>query len=186
MIIAVEGPDCCGKTTFGNELSKILDIPILKLKQFAICKKRSETKCWAQVSSMENFSHKLNFILDRFLLTNLVYNQIYYNIKSCKRYFNLIEKMDVIIIMISVSFKELREKIKERKDNKDVMKDIKQIHLIYNMWYQKIKEKYKYQDRIILLNGFQPMKDMLWELVNKKECSFWIKSKISPWLEKYL
>lgn len=77
-IIIIDGPDCTGKTTLAAKLSKEHGLPFVHLGY----KKDFDEFCKQFSDVMERVENGESFIVDRFILSNIIYAIIFQNGKT--------------------------------------------------------------------------------------------------------
>jgi len=175
MIIIVEGIDGSGKTTFCKFLSKKLKVPIIINEKFAVGLGRHEIKVLAQAETLIPFTKTFDFILDRGILTNIVYGKTY-DIASLDKVINAnaeaFKKYDGVICYIEVdgatAFQKIiqRENMEGIKEKSEIISGLSELTERYKIYYKKIKDEMP--DKIFKIVGHKPIEEMAEAFI--KEC----------------
>lgn len=168
MIVVVEGPDGCGKTTFTKKLAEELGYPVIKNAFFSIGEERDERSVFAQAVSLIPFSKQFDFIHDRYLMTSMVYDLIYGEGKFYQQYIGLMLDAWIGTIYIHVPFELLVQKLNGReketgeKELKEIKERLKEIWEMYEEVYGYLK--LICPDKIFKVDGFRDAEAMLSDL----------------------
>jgi len=172
MIISVEGPDGCGKTSFAKELEKKTGLPIIEYNFQIVGGNRKEELAYIQMLSFVAISFHFNFIRDRHLMSNMVYASIFSDDCYWRKYLELIERTQILIAYIHVPAEELIKRIKQReasdgiKEPEDILLNLLVAHESFETAYFEIKKRFP--EKIIKLDGLLTIEDMVSDYFKKR------------------
>lgn len=168
MIILLEGPDKCGKSTLAKNLSKLLDLPI---------KKHSETSSAQEAagSAIEVLSDYSggDEIWDRFYYpSDLIYSNIagdYYIPEALKKWYkwDVSEQLlayDVILVYCYAPIEDILHRLEEEPDhyvNKDQLTEV--VKEYRNIVFNELQDF----PRIVLNSGYLDEEGMVIEFYNQ-------------------
>jgi len=176
VIISVEGPDGCGKTTFAQALERQMQIPLIPYRSFAVGSERNEELAFVQMCSFAPISLHFDFIRDRHLMTNMVYTKVYGKgelIDYWNRYLELIGNTEILIAYICAPFLVLLKRLQQRKketgvkERKDIHSRLLQILTTFETAWAEIAGRYPH--KIIRLDGMKSTEKMIQDFLKRTE-----------------
>jgi len=148
MLIIIEGPDLVGKTTLALRLAEQFRIPIFKHHKISSKKEWKNTVDFIghvtyDILKQIDFS-KNNLIIDRFFVSNKVYNKFYYrpyDILYLKTLYEDFPTDNIIYIQLTATDNVLIERFKIRSDPYIPIRHILELNKLFLEEYKNIKYK---------------------------------------------
>lgn len=130
MIHVLEGPNYAGKTTVARALGKVLELPVYvdEARHGAYGFEPQSPRDWyvqglQNVTELTWFSRHFNFVVDRWLLTNLVYDSIRGIKWSDETILELINNSNVKVYVLNVGSYELLRRSRGDRDGLETVED---------------------------------------------------------------
>lgn len=150
----IDGPDGTGKTTLGNILSKIYNIPLVHLTYYEDIEKHQEQ--FDQAADLV----KRPVILDRYIFSEIAYRNVYrpneigiQNIDKMQNFILNNDNIDIIIALPENKEKWL-ENFKILEQNREEMYSSEKMGQIYDEYY-KIWQNIRYNKNVFRYDMFE-------------------------------
>lgn len=184
MIIAIEGPDGCGKSTLIKKLVGLTGIPEIRHKSFVEGKDRdgaSERDAYVQMDTFIPISSVFTFFRDRHLMSNLVYNTLYGPGPLLQYYWELyqtvLKQTEILIIYLNVPFVLLCSRLKQREqaggcEREEILSKLVEIKQTYELVYTTLHSKYP--NKIVAVDGAGTVEEIantIWAILKERGIS---------------
>lgn len=154
-IFILEGPDGCGKSTIAKAIQSVTGYPIYHLTYFS-----DPEKMQAQYDYIENYLKNWLFdngdgdgiILDRFLLSNKVYQTVFQNgpiVKNYDNLYKLIEEQTYANVTYINCLPDDKERYLEhfkkiKEEREELYTDIDKMSQVYDLYKEGFEDEFGY------------------------------------------
>ena len=145
-IFILEGPDGCGKTTLGENLSKTYGIEYMHLTYYKD-EEMMKTQFYEVIRKCN--MNKKGFVVDRFILSNIIYGIVFHGCKFVEGWKMFLDAMcrdwikgKEIVICLPTDKQAYLEHFKKMTEEREEMycsvEDMSKIYDLYELFYEML------------------------------------------------